>query len=86
MDFGAWAIEGGRREFGWRPQDYCESTGAIHRAPELRGNRIVLAGDGFGHSEEPAASCSAMPTCARAGATSPVASVVAILSFALGAS
>jgi aryl-alcohol dehydrogenase-like predicted oxidoreductase len=57
MGFGAWAIGGGGGKFGWRPQGKRESIETIRRAPELGVNRIDAAtGDGFGHSEEPAAS------------------------------
>jgi aryl-alcohol dehydrogenase-like predicted oxidoreductase len=53
VGFGAWAIGGGGWEFGWGPQEDCQSVEAIHRALELGVNWIdTAAAYGFGHSEE----------------------------------
>ncbi len=53
IGFGAWAIGGGDWEFGWGPQDDCESVEAIQRALEGGVNWIDTAAIyGLGHSEE----------------------------------
>ncbi|HVW45122.1 MAG TPA: aldo/keto reductase [Amycolatopsis sp.] len=52
VGFGAWAIGGGGREFGWGPQEDDESIAAIGRALELGVNWIdTAAAYGFGRSE-----------------------------------
>jgi aryl-alcohol dehydrogenase-like predicted oxidoreductase len=52
VGFGAWAIGGGGREFGWGQQEDDDSIAAIHRALEQGINWIdTAAADGFGHSE-----------------------------------
>lgn len=53
IGFGAWAIGGGKWEYGWGPQDDEESEAAIGRALELGVNWIdTAAAYGFGRSEE----------------------------------
>ena len=57
IGFGAWAIGGSGREFGWGDQDDKASIAAIHRALELGVNWIDTAAVyGTGHSEEVVAS------------------------------
>ncbi len=52
VGFGAWAIGGGRWQFGWGPQDDEQSIAAIHRALEHGINWIdTAAAYGFGRSE-----------------------------------
>ena len=49
---GAWAIGGGKWEFGWGPQDDAESIAAIHRGLDRGMNWIdTAAAYGLGHSE-----------------------------------
>lgn len=51
--FGAWAIGGSGRKYGWGGQDDNKSIAAIHRALELGVNWIdTAAAYGMGHSEE----------------------------------
>jgi aryl-alcohol dehydrogenase-like predicted oxidoreductase len=53
VGFGAWAIGGGRYEFGWGPQDDEDSIAAIRRALELGVNWIdTAAAYGLGRSEQ----------------------------------
>jgi aryl-alcohol dehydrogenase-like predicted oxidoreductase len=53
VGFGAWAIGGGKWQFGWGPQDDDASIETIQRALDLGVNWIdTAAAYGFGHSEE----------------------------------
>ncbi len=53
IGFGAWAIGGGKWEFGWGPQDDQLSLDAIHAALDRGINWIDTAAVyGLGHSEE----------------------------------
>jgi aryl-alcohol dehydrogenase-like predicted oxidoreductase len=52
LGIGAWAIGGGKWEFGWGPQDDAESIAAIHAALDRGMNWIdTAAAYGLGHSE-----------------------------------
>ena len=52
IGIGAWAIGGGKWEFGWGPQDDQESIAAIHAGLDLGMNWIdTAAAYGLGHSE-----------------------------------
>src|SRR5437879_11526858 len=52
IGIGAWAIGGGKWEFGWGPQDDAESLAAIHAALDQGINWIdTAAAYGLGHSE-----------------------------------
>src|ERR1700726_3923925 len=52
LGIGAWAIGGGKWEFGWGPQDDKESIAAIHRGLDRGINWIDTAAVyGLGHSE-----------------------------------
>jgi diketogulonate reductase-like aldo/keto reductase len=52
IGIGAWAIGGGKWEFGWGPQDDTESIAAIRAALDLGVNWIdTAAAYGLGHSE-----------------------------------
>jgi aryl-alcohol dehydrogenase-like predicted oxidoreductase len=52
IGIGAWAIGGGKWEFGWGPQDDEESIGAIHAGLNRGMNWIdTAAAYGLGHSE-----------------------------------
>ncbi|HEX2980295.1 MAG TPA: aldo/keto reductase, partial [Anaerolineaceae bacterium] len=51
LGFGAWAIGGGRWEWGWGPQEDRQSIAAIQRALDLGINWIdTAAAYGLGHS------------------------------------
>ena len=53
VSFGAWAIGGGRWEFGWGPQDDEQSIAAIRAGLDLGINWIdTAAAYGLGHSEK----------------------------------
>ncbi len=53
LGLGAWAIGGGKWQFGWGSQDDRDSIAAIHKALELGVNWIDTAAVyGLGHSEE----------------------------------
>lgn len=53
VGFGAWAIGGGDRQFGWGPQKDRDSVDAIVKAIDLGINWIDTAAVyGFGHSEQ----------------------------------
>ena len=52
IGIGAWAIGGGKWEFGWGPQDDAESVAAIHAGLDRGMNWIdTAAAYGLGHSE-----------------------------------
>src|ERR1700676_3929135 len=52
IGIGAWAIGGGKWEFGWGPQDDAESIAAIHAGLDRGMNWIdTAAAYGLGHSE-----------------------------------
>src|SRR6266852_6814300 len=52
IGIGAWAIGGGKWEFGWGPQDDEDSIAAIHAGLDLGMNWIdTAAAYGLGHSE-----------------------------------
>ena len=52
IGIGAWAIGGGKWEFGWGPQDDEESIAAIHAGLSLGVNCIdTEAAYGLGHSD-----------------------------------
>jgi len=52
IGIGAWAMGGGKWEFGWGPQDDAESLAAIHAALDQGINWIdTAAAYGLGHSE-----------------------------------
>jgi aryl-alcohol dehydrogenase-like predicted oxidoreductase len=52
IGIGAWAIGGGKWEFGWGPQDDAESIAAIHAGLDRGINWIdTAAAYGLGHSE-----------------------------------
>src|ERR1700687_2628937 len=52
IGIGAWAIGGGKWEFGWGPQDDAESIAAIHLGLDRGMNWIdTAAAYGLGHSE-----------------------------------
>jgi len=53
LGFGAWALGGGDRRFGWGDQDDAQSIHAIERALELGINWVdTAAAYGFGRSEQ----------------------------------
>src|SRR5271167_1417162 len=52
IGIGAWAIGGGKWEFGWGPQDDLESIAAIHTGLDRGINWVdTAAAYGLGHSE-----------------------------------
>src|ERR1700745_1840060 len=52
VGIGAWAIGGGKWEFGWGPQEDAESGAAIHSGLDVGMNWMhTAAAYGLGHSE-----------------------------------
>src|SRR5665213_219704 len=52
IGIGAWAMGGGKWEFGWGPQEDAESIAAIHSGLDVGMNWIdTAAAYGLGHSE-----------------------------------